>query len=1683
MAGEDLRQILRHRVAIVREIERRVPIESSGRDFRCQCPRHEDVTEPLYIDSERRVFTCFGCGWSGDVVDFIAECDSISPEEAMEDLRSALELDRDDEPTSKTHPERVNLGVDIDTLAKQLNLTAEQKEVLEKNYSKIENSETIDTGATSPVGVTPSVSPEDRQRELASITSSENLLLAWRKVKAFASEHDVYFDSKLFDLYEEHLEANLHELVNKLMGLAERGEPYQPGPFRHLRITKTNGGIRDIAIMARIEDRIVIQALLNVLAPKIEKHFSPNSFGHRLAKSFEKSDLIFERWPTLWGQYQEKLRKFLWSPTGCVYLQADITAFYDKVDRSRMHDLLADYAADDWTLGTLDRFLAYKILLDDGSVKDSGPHGIPQGPAYAHFFANLYLHEFDRFVEERIASDQDDLINRTLFRMFKRSKHREESKPGPPRKKSLGYSRYVDDFFILFKSRNDAEEGLETIKALLAEWNLQLAEDKTKIHESSDVEPVVEEMRSRKYTLGKLLDNDEELTVDQREALYEVVEKDFLALAGEDDLAKASQNIPFIVAKLDKSNYFQKNRQAILNLVIELLFSESFKHTSMAGVLKRIIPHVVKSKGSNHFADHLRNPATPDFKRVLFLQAVQENRFFADIGPELQGVVLDFLDHPTFFVRFAAANCLWANGYKIAHVDLRKRFKKEPIRELKGRLLHLLQDGGAESSFSTFLETAAKEHSETNYHALVAARGSRDALPKLIRRTRVDQDNAIFVEWLYAILWDGSREAMVALNTWAEDPRWASRISEAYKIILARVYDLHQSGHVTARTILEFIDNLKRLKHQRLRDLLHDGLLIPLRERFGSSDEDVRDRLIEFSDKAIRENKHIGPMLEELPDDAESVDIAFLNDHGVTYHAYQGNKGQQLDIWEFVEVERIIASGAFDDAYGWQDFLNEARRKGWTDFHDCEVLKDDDGQPVIVRVHYRLTSEYRRLADLLVGSIFDERRQARIIERIQTTCIHLENLGHGKLRAPTITSYSITTDISENVKMIGMGSAFCRPRYTSLDRASEIVDSLHSDSLFLGRLSFEMLTGKCPIKEAKRLKSEGGAERYLTHSEDLHSVSIFHSRLLRRLTYEFEEYRSPLKEGSLRRLIHEYPVHLDEMRRMKENGVSRKDLLGWQVSTFTEMRLQDVWRNPRFQGEGVEVKAHQAWKRAMDDVGYFCRSRSFAFGDSSDLNESEQTGLHLATSGLDVLLGKIEALQSTGGSVNNGNPQVRFNLAIMHLMLRYEALAVAMSWQALRFSEWKKSDAAKRFRDTDDKSAAILDELNQSGAPTKALEKRKLVPLADALKILAEDSTPGEPFSGCGLTALAAFIHLMATGTDQEAESLTLLKKLSGWEIEVESVLNGRIRLTSSIYKKLGTEQLVLLDSLKGLPKERQHVFGVIKNDLQAMTTRKVAIEIDGDSASRLNAAPEMVLALTSNPLEKGFAKNERVSADIINNECVAISKIHRALNDLFTGDKKKAGPNVAEHPAEKESENIFKRSGKVWMIKFNAGDVHHLDDRVGAHYLNILLSSPRKAFKISDLVQAVTKATVMYAANDAGELLDEQAIKEYRERYEDLQEEIREAEEHNDSARKEALTFELEWFLRELKAAVGKGGKPRKAASDFEKLRKRVYKAILDTRKAIEEDNQELAEHLQKTITCGATPSYNPPDDIEWDT
>ncbi|MEU7226343.1 ATP-binding protein [Streptomyces chrestomyceticus] len=197
--------------------------------------------------------------------------------------------------------------------------------------------------------------------------------------------------------------------------------------------------------------------------------------------------------------------------------------------------------------------------------------------------------------------------------------------------------------------------------------------------------------------------------------------------------------------------------------------------------------------------------------------------------------------------------------------------------------------------------------------------------------------------------------------------------------------------------------------------------------------------------------------------------------------------------------------------------------------------------------------------------------------------------------------------------------------------------------------------------------------------------------------------------------------------------------------------------------------------------------------------------------------------------------------------------------------------------------------------------------------------------------------------------------------------------------------------------------------------------------------------------------------------------------------------------PAAPPHQASLHRRGDYWALAHDGRTVH-LKHTVGLGYLARLLAAPGREFPARELAAAdrgtarrgpaAPDGPVSPGAGDAGPVLDARAKDAYRRRLRELAEELDEAERFHDTGRAERARVELDAVTEQLAGAVGLGGRDRRAASDGERARLSVTKALKAAVKRISVHDPVLGQHLERSVRTGAYCSYapDPATRIGWD-
>jgi hypothetical protein len=197
-------------------------------------------------------------------------------------------------------------------------------------------------------------------------------------------------------------------------------------------------------------------------------------------------------------------------------------------------------------------------------------------------------------------------------------------------------------------------------------------------------------------------------------------------------------------------------------------------------------------------------------------------------------------------------------------------------------------------------------------------------------------------------------------------------------------------------------------------------------------------------------------------------------------------------------------------------------------------------------------------------------------------------------------------------------------------------------------------------------------------------------------------------------------------------------------------------------------------------------------------------------------------------------------------------------------------------------------------------------------------------------------------------------------------------------------------------------------------------------------------------------------------------------------------------------SQRIFRREGDFWAIGFPESLVR-LRHTKGLALIAILLRHPGREFYCSDLLSMVEQGTGLNSNSNgsgnrsvegfetvdtnSGPALDEIAKRSYRERLEDLRDQLDDAQRCNDPVRSSKLEEEMTMLSRELARAVGLYGRDRKIGSRAERDRLRITNSIKYVIPGILRHHPQVGAHLQRAIRTGRFCSYavQPGEALDW--
>ena len=231
------------------------------------------------------------------------------------------------------------------------------------------------TGASSGAARRETVRPEESQM-MEAVVARENLLDAYRQVmeNKGAAGVDHMTVEQLKPYLQEHWAKIRESLLNGT---------YQPQAVRCVEIPKPNGGVRQLGIPT-VVDRLIQQALHQILSLIFEPGFSESSYGFRPGRSAQQAVAQAK-------VYVSEGRRWV--------VDLDLEKFFDRVNHDVLMSRLARRINDKRVLGLIRRYLQAGMM--SGGVASPRTEGTPQGGPLSPLLSNILLDDLDKELERR----------------------------------------------------------------------------------------------------------------------------------------------------------------------------------------------------------------------------------------------------------------------------------------------------------------------------------------------------------------------------------------------------------------------------------------------------------------------------------------------------------------------------------------------------------------------------------------------------------------------------------------------------------------------------------------------------------------------------------------------------------------------------------------------------------------------------------------------------------------------------------------------------------------------------------------------------------------------------------------------------------------------------------------------------------------------------------------------------------------------------------------------------------------------------------------------------------------------------------------------------------------------------------------------------------------------------------
>ena len=266
---------------------------------------------------------------------------------------------------------------------------------------------------------------------LEQILDEANMQAAWKRVRS--NKGSAGMDNMTIAQFPEFAQAHLTRIMDQI-----REGRYKPAPVKRVWIPKPNGEKRPLGIPT-VLDRVIQQAIAQILNPIFDVDFSDNSYGFRYGR---------QAYSAIEQMSEYSQQGYEWG------VECDLKSFFDNVNHDLLMYQIRLKVRDKFVLKLIGKYLRAGVRHEDGTTEKTGK-GVPQGGPLSPLLSNIMLDPLDKKIEEL----------------------------------GMPFVRYADDFLIMTRTKAEAIQVMASVQEYIeGKLKLLINQDKSGILRLKDCE-------------------------------------------------------------------------------------------------------------------------------------------------------------------------------------------------------------------------------------------------------------------------------------------------------------------------------------------------------------------------------------------------------------------------------------------------------------------------------------------------------------------------------------------------------------------------------------------------------------------------------------------------------------------------------------------------------------------------------------------------------------------------------------------------------------------------------------------------------------------------------------------------------------------------------------------------------------------------------------------------------------------------------------------------------------------------------------------------------------------------------------------------------------------------------------------------------------------------------------------